>query len=817
MRTRWWWVSSLGFLLSLLGVLALLRFLPDTLLAQFDKLSSIGNLLVSVVSLVVGVVGLWQAKAQSPVPQTQGQVAEQLASAVRRQWESEAEVRRLNDPYPLPVSWEPAPDHLFVNWESNKFAARTGAGSRRDPTGLTGDPPGWASTPSELCGTNNELVDVVSRRVPTRRLVVLGEPGAGKTILLVRLVLDLLDNRASIDSRVPVLVSLASWNPADQDLLPWLKQTMTTDNPWLRQPAPNEAPGITCVDMLLDGHKILPILDGLDEIPDAVRASAIEKINDWLGSSMKTQLVLSSRLDEYETLVQASKVAGAKLTASAGVIVRDLDADDIKNYLERDAGDDAAAVDRWSPVVALLGKGGPVDLALRTPLMVGLARTIYNPRVGEPIQNVKDPRGGEPIQNVKDPHELCRTEDFPDHHAVERHLFDGFIPASYRKHPDKTKRCPWKTADAERWLRNLARHLGDPSADSSDGPARRAPLGRTDLAWWELHASVSPWLIGVTAAVVPGLAVGLAAGYGRSLGIGLGVGLLLGVAVSVILHRRSTGGPVAGIAMGATFAVLGAVVGGLVGQSVGMGRGPAGGLVGAVGVGLGVGPIGGLLGGALGGFFGGLGVGFTASMAPGVPAGIVDGLGGGVAAALILVLAGRPTPARGLRGLDWSRKTFLWVPAIAAGAVAGIGLGMTAGPVAGLAGALAGFCLGLLNPDADLRAATSPRVALVRDRLTFLTFGLASGATVFAGASLAVAPIVGVAGGITVGLVFGCLQAAWGKYTIARYWLALRRQIPWRLMTFLVDAHEKRGVLRQVGAVYQFRHADLQRHLAERR
>jgi hypothetical protein len=39
------------------------------------------------------------------------------------------------------------------------------------------------------------LADVLER-VPTGRLVVLGEPGAGKTILMVRLVLDLLARRA---------------------------------------------------------------------------------------------------------------------------------------------------------------------------------------------------------------------------------------------------------------------------------------------------------------------------------------------------------------------------------------------------------------------------------------------------------------------------------------------------------------------------------------------------------------------------------------------------------------------------------------------
>jgi hypothetical protein len=43
--------------------------------------------------------------------------------------------------------------------------------------------------------------------------------------------------------------------------------------------------------------------------------------------------------------------------------------------------------------------------------------------------------------------------------------------------------------------------------------------------------------------------------------------------------------------------------------------------------------------------------------------------------------------------------------------------------------------------------------------------------------------------------------------------LAARGQQPWRIMTFLDDARE-RGLLRQSGAVYQFRHAMLCEHLA---
>lgn len=58
-------------------------------------------------------------------------------------------------------------------------------------------------------------------------------------------------------------------------------------------------------------------------------------------------------------------------------------------------------------------------------------------------------------------------------------------------------------------------------------------------------------------------------------------------------------------------------------------------------------------------------------------------------------------------------------------------------------------------------------------------------------------------------------RAAWPSYVLNKGWLALRRRLPWFLMDFLDDAH-KRGVLRQVGAVYQFRHIDLQHRLAAR-
>jgi hypothetical protein len=70
-----------------------------------------------------------------------------------------------------------------------ELQVRGGLG-RGDGLGGDGGLAAWAERPG------GQLVDVLAR-VPTGRLVVLGEPGTGKTVLMVRLVLDLLARRES--------------------------------------------------------------------------------------------------------------------------------------------------------------------------------------------------------------------------------------------------------------------------------------------------------------------------------------------------------------------------------------------------------------------------------------------------------------------------------------------------------------------------------------------------------------------------------------------------------------------------------------------
>ena len=103
---------------------------------------------------------------------------------------------------------------------------------------------------------------------------------------------------------------------------------------------------------------------------------------------------------------------------AAAVQLRPLDAEAVRIYLCDDAADPAARA-RWNPVLAVLGTEVPAGQALATPLMVGPARGIYNPRPDELAGTVRDPA------------ELC-SPALADRAAVESLLFDAFIPAAYR-------------------------------------------------------------------------------------------------------------------------------------------------------------------------------------------------------------------------------------------------------------------------------------------------------------------------------------------------------------------------------------------------
>lgn len=672
-------------------------------------------------------------------------IADDLSRAVRAQWQDEARLRRLNDPYALAVSWRPAPSHLVEAWPLLTSIARAW------PEGPASDPARWTHGSDGLSGDWSQILEVFTTRVPTRRLVVLGEPGAGKTILLVKLAERLIDLRAGEAGwPVPVIFSLASWNPFGQGLYEWMTACLVRDYPGLEQPisAPGRRGSVTRARALLDQRMILPILDGLDELPAPSRSVALDAINGSLTPGQG--VIVSCRTREYREAAASDGLISIKLAGAAGIELQPLDAAAIASYLVRDAGGDASALSRWEPVVRQLGADSPVGLTLRTPLMLFLARTIYNPRPGT-----------DPDVVVPDPAALCDPVRFPDQAALERHLFDAFVPAAYRPIVPGAA-LPFPVDQAKRALTFLARHLDDDLR------------GTPDLAWWRLPlvlprgpTALCVWTIAAMTVVIPVSVVGACVG-----------GVMYG------LVSRITGGSWTDMAAGI----------------VAMGS-----------------------------------AGFTLAVV------FAIGTAGVIAARGLLpgtsrIWSREPAP---LSTLGWSVASRTALLGAATGFAAGIAVatavGVSFGIAVGFPIAIGGVILGGVRPAAaDVTKAGHPASLLARDRRSFLqgVFAAVAAGTITTGAGQAVwnrlsgdlaeAAVKGAISGVTVGLVVAIIyiaagmpyRSAWLPFTVTRWYLTLRCGLPRDLMSFLSDAHERRGVLRQVAGLYQFRHVDLQRRLA---
>jgi hypothetical protein len=608
------------------------------------------------------------------------------------------------------------------------------------------------------------------------------------------------------------MYSIASWDPTQSGFYEWLEARLVNDHPALRETEPG---GRTWARKLIEEDVLLPVLDGFDELPAELRGVARDGLNDALRRG--AGLVLSCRTADYSAVVLTNHGSNGRLQATAAVHIEALNLREAQRYLEADIDDG----ERWARVFDAARPNAALAAMFRAPLYVGLARTIYNPRPGEPLDRLPDPA------------ELTDTARFPDQEAIQTHLFRGFLPAAYRQFPGQRRRPMCSDERAAHWLAFLAAWMdGRRAGGASDQPTKPRPV--VDLAWWELRDAAGVPVIGLFSGLLPAVAVGIVAAVDGTLGMGLGVGVIAALGVVFFTPRVSgirtavrtperfmaLAGPprpsiVGGMAGGFVGGFVGGVLGGLVGHTL-RGTPPTAGIMGGLGAGIGAGAIGGPRRGFLGGLAGGFAVGLTAGMGAGVAAGVVDGIAAWIAAGATVALTGLRRPARDVRALHYSKVGLIvgLTVALAIGAQVAFRHGLGTGVIAGLiVGVLGGLAAGLEGTTVDPTRMAGPRSTLQRDRGTFFMVGILGGLAFGIGAGFGVQPAVGVAAGLTVGLVAASVQSSYGAFVIARFWLAARRRLPWQFMTFLADAH-RLGVLRQIGAVYQFRHLELQRHLA---
>ena len=448
---------------------------------------------------------------------------------------------------------------------------------------------------------------------------------------------------------------------------------------------------------------------------------------------------------------RAAVNANGRILAHAAVLeIQPVDIDDAAGFLT--AADPRP--ERWRALVEHVRAhpDGPLARTLYSPLMIDLARAVY-------------------CRPGADPGELLDTSVFPDQSRLEHHLFGGFLAAAYHtraappgSQPGSTlRRYPKDRASA--WLRFLAIDL--------------TRLGCDDLAWWQLEHAVPRAARGVCAGLLAALIFGLTGWWSVGPTFALDYALTFGLAAGFAFAFGRTHRP-------SRIKV----------KFRGRGRSLLLRCAASLALGLGLLPVGGL----------------------------VDGLTGAITIALALAIhmwldspsdaTSAASPASVLNQDRAGALAFGVVLALVYGPLPALALGQTTDRAAHSGWVVTGLIFTLIG--AARRAIMGGFVYQRTGALAFGIAGAAQGWLNYASGYDTQPRGPSLAEGFGFALCIGVMtmgSRAWGALMLTRPYLVLRGQSPLRLMRFLDDAHQ-RGVLRQSGTVYQFRHESLKNYIS---
>jgi hypothetical protein len=238
-------------------------------------------------------------------------------------------------------------------------------------------------------------------------LLILGNPGSGKTITMLQLAEDLLlTAEQDANQPIPIILNLSSWAQTKGSLSEWLVEEIFAQYGLKRE----------LCRAWIASNQLLFLLDGLDEVVESARDACIIAVNEFKAEH-SAEMVVCSRSEDYEKL-------NNRLQVGAAVQIQPLNEVQVSEYLAQ--GGQALEAVRTTLAT---------DTALRQlatePLMLSMMVLAYQ---GASSLGVQAPAGKE---------------------ARRRHVFDTYIKRMFIHRP-LPKDSAYNEQQALGWLKMLA-------------------------------------------------------------------------------------------------------------------------------------------------------------------------------------------------------------------------------------------------------------------------------------------------------------------------------------------------------------------------
>ncbi|MBW4504855.1 MAG: NACHT domain-containing protein [Scytonema hyalinum WJT4-NPBG1] len=267
--------------------------------------------------------------------------------------------------------------------------------------------------PRQILPVGTRVIDKFDEMVAGRTLLILGEPGSGKTTTLLELARDLIDcAHNNINQPIPVVFNLSSWGSEKQNqtIADWLVQRLNQEYKVSKKLG----------TFWVKNQQLLLLLDGLDEVKEERQNLCVQALNRFRQDYGETEIVIASRVFDYERL-------SYRLDLQSAIYLQPLTQEQINHYFDNAGSQLAVVKTLWQEDETLQ------ELA-KSPLILNIMSFAY--------------------QGVE-------SENFPKINSLDerrKHLFDKYIQRMFERRRS-LKKQRYSKKESIHWLTWLAKRM----------------------------------------------------------------------------------------------------------------------------------------------------------------------------------------------------------------------------------------------------------------------------------------------------------------------------------------------------------------------